>query len=247
MRWMLEDVRTEERLDKEFDTQNEARSFLTRMGPVLSERLAVIAVAEKGDNPDMIRMLSEGLVRGDLRDILLPRLSIDEYVSADPEADNVVIAFFIKGVPEAVLPLKNFCEHCEGVSLSDYASSETIENCTIVYAEMDRPTLKVKNIEDMLEQVCVVADMKPDDFTLTFPNTQRKYPYDPGVMEKYFQYRSEEQSKKAQELALNNNDGEVQPEPEVGDGEKMNEAAIIHMASLFGDLPPGDLKSISVL
>jgi len=241
---MLEDSHTGNRLKNEFNTSETATKFRARMGEVLAERYAVICVGDEGDNPHAVRMLSEGLVRGDLRDILLPRLSIDEYVSADPDADNVVVAFFLKGVPEAVLPLKNFCEHCEGVNLADYANSETIENCTIVYTEMDRAILKVDNIVDMLEQVCVVAEMKPEDFTLTFPNTRRKYPYDRGVMEKYFQYRTEQQSKEAQEAALKQNDGEVQSEEDPGYDSKVEEAYVNHIAGLFGGLIREDLKSI---
>lgn len=223
MEWMLEDTRTKARLDQTFSERHLAEAFRKKLGPVLANRYQSVVV---GDNPHVVRMLSEGLVRGDLRDILLPRLSIDEYVSADPESDNVVIAFFLKGVPEAVLPLKNFCEHCEGVSLADYASSETIENCTIVYAEMDRPTVKIENIVDMLEQVCVVADMEMADFTLTFPNTQRKYPYDVSVIEKYFRYRTEEKSREAAELA----------KQEAEQNEQVQESIVEEMVKRFGVL-----------
>jgi len=113
-----------------------------------------------------------------------------------------------------------------------------------VYTEMDRAILKVDNIVDMLEQVCVVAEMKPEDFTLTFPNTRRKYPYDRGVMEKYFQYRTEQQSKEAQEAALKQNDGEVQSEEDPGYDSKVEEAYVNHIAGLFGGLIREDLKSI---
>jgi len=228
MKWKIQDTITRDRLVNEFASQRDARDFLTRMGRVLAERSEVIAIGEPGDNPELIRMLSEGLVRGDLRDIILPRLSIDEYVSSDPDADNVVLAFFVKGVPEAVLPLKNFCEHCEGVTLADYASSETIENCYIVYAEMDRANVKVKNIVDLLDQVCLVADMKVEDFTLTFPNTQKKYPYDPAVIEKYFQYRTEELSREAQQAAVDKETEAAQQDPQV------QEALVNHMVRLFG-------------
>ncbi len=226
MKWKIEDVVTHAQLPNEFTSQEYAREFMKKLGPILENRSAVIAVGEEGDNPEIIRMLSEGLVRGDLRDIILPRLSIDEYVSSEPDSDNVVLAFFIKGVPEAVLPLKNFCEHCEGVDLADYASSETIENCYIVYAEMDRPTVKVKNIVDLLEQVCLVADMTVDDFSLTFPNTQKKYPYDPAVIEKYFEFRTEEKSKEAQQAALSQDEEQQSPQ--------VREAMVEHMIRVFG-------------
>lgn len=229
MKWMIENISTRDRLPNEFANEAEAKAFRTKMGPVLSEMVQVVAVGEEGDNPELIRMLSEGLVRGDLRDIILPRLSVDEYVSSDPESDNVVLAFFVKGVPEAVLPLKNFCEHCEGVDIADYASSETIEDCYIVYVEMDRPTVKVQNITDLLSQVCMVADMDPEDFTLTFPNTAKKYPYDPAVIEKYFQFRSEEESLEAQKAALAQHEQEQEQQPA-----EVREALINHMVRVFG-------------
>ena len=237
MRWILRDLVTDMIIREGFESREDAVRMRDKSAPLIRARLDVEAICEENDNPELVRMLNEGLVRGDLRNILLPRLSIDEYVSADPNADNVVVAFFVKGVPEAVLPLKNFCEHCEGVRLADYANSETIENCSIVYAEMDRPTVEIDNIVDMLEQICIIAEMKPEDFTLTFPNTQKKYPYDPAVIEKYFRYRTEEQSKEALKAAMQDD------EP----SEKIQEAMVNRMVGLFGALTREDLKSISVL
>lgn len=40
-------------------------------------------------------MLTEGLVSGDLVDLVLPLISIDEYISKIDEVGNIVIAFFI--------------------------------------------------------------------------------------------------------------------------------------------------------
>lgn len=147
------------------------------------------------------RMLVEGLVKRDLEGILLPKLSVDEYIPSDADTDNIVFAFFIKNVPEAVLPFVNFMLHCMGVIDVDYSDSETMYNTTVVYAECDRETFKMSYIKDIMKQVSMLTNLVPEDFTLTFPSTSEKFPYSPETLESYFEHRNAKKNLEAQKKA----------------------------------------------
>lgn len=222
MKWILEDRHTGVRpFRTQFESPDAALSVRTKMGPVLAARYRLVPILEHGDNPKWAKILTEGLVRGDLRDILLPRISVDEYLPADPNTDNIVLAFFIKGVPEAVLPFKNFCENSNGVMEVDFGDSETIPNCSIVYVEMNRDRVKVEHIDELIEQVGILTNLKPSDFTLTFPNTDEKFAYSSDVLHGYFRSRSKEKNIKAQKQA------------QQGEDKTQTESLTNHLVSLF--------------
>ena len=184
---------------REFGTREEAETVLEKMGSVIAAHYKL--VVETG-NPKTDRMLMEGMVANDLNNILLPRISVDEYVPADPETDNVVVAFFIKGVPEAVLPFKNFAEKSNGVRFSDYGDSDTVVNTSIVYVEFDRENLEIEDIHNLMVQASMLAGIEVDDFTMTFPHTNKKFPYDSELMLHYFRSRNERKNRIAQQKAL---------------------------------------------
>jgi len=170
---------------------------------------------------NITRMVNEGMMQGDLYRILLPKISIDEYVPADSNTDNIVLAFFVKGVPEAIIPFKEFCLKCDGVVDVDYGDSETIPSTTVVYLEFNRENENIKNIEELVEFVSMLADLEPEDFTITFPDTESKFPYDPKVVEKYFTRRDKQKNKEAQQAALdnsNNDDEEGEEDNDVPEG-----------------------------
>lgn len=197
--WLIENKHNKkERISHEFPSRMDAHDYLARMGPIIASHYCV--VYESG-NPKTDRMLTEGLVKGDLENILLPRVSIDEYVPADPETDNVVVALFVKGEPKATLPLKNFAEHSQGVLSTDYGDSETVVNTQIVYIEFDRENLELENIHDLMVQVAMLATLEVADFTMTFPHTNKKFPYNPELMARYFRTRNERKNREAQRRA----------------------------------------------
>jgi len=199
MQWLIKDDNTGEFLDGFFFKDLwEARGFIGRMGPAFGK--VYKPICETG-NPTFNRMINEGLVQDDLQGILLPLISIDEYVPGDAETDNIVLAFFIKGVPEAVLPFKNFCEKTKGVDSADYGDSDTIPSTSIVYVEMERENIKMEDIRDLMVQVGMISGLEPDDFTMTFPHTGDKFPYDLKLMATYFKSRDERENKLAQRKA----------------------------------------------
>ncbi len=196
--WLIENKRSGNRLDLEFSSREIAKGHLDDMGSVFSEQYRLV---HESGNVFVDKILTEGLEKGDMYRILLPRISIDEYVPADAQTDNVVIAFYIKGVPEAVIPFKNFCEKCNGVMDADYGDSDTIKNTSVVYVEMDRETLDMKDIDDILVQVSMIAAMKKEDFTMTFPHTNNKFPYNPRLLQRYFRSRNRRKNQIAQRKA----------------------------------------------
>lgn len=198
--WIIVSKATGKQLgDKTFATEAEAYDRIAKMGSVLGEMYCPEYFHE---DKKIKQMINEGLVRNDLEGILLPKISIDEYVPADPNSDNVVIAYYIKGVPEAVMPFKNFCERSNGVLQVDYGDSETISDCSVVYVEFDRESLELRSVHDIMIQVGILAGLKPEEFTMSFPNTNRKFPYSPMILKKYFEARSRKANAVAQRQAL---------------------------------------------
>lgn len=184
---------------REFETRREVDDFLSNLGSVIRE---YYSISVDTGNADVDRMLVEGLVKGDLERIVLPRLSVDEYVPADPETDNIVLAFYVKGVPEAVLPFKNFAEKSRGVLSTDFGDSETILNASIVYVEYDRENIDIKHIDELMNGVARLCNIKPNEFTITFPHTNEKFPYKPELIKEYFDSRNERKNRMAQQKAL---------------------------------------------
>ena len=196
--WYIENKHSGKRLDLEFSLRENAQERLENMGGIFLEEYRL--VHESGDT-FVDRILTEGLEKGDLHRILLPRLSIDEYVPANTHTDNVVIAFFIKGEPNAVVPFKNFCEHSNGVLDVDYGDSDTIMNTSVVYVEMDRENLDIKDIHELLTQTAMIGAIEVADFTMTFPHTNAKFPYNPKLLKRYFDSRNRRKNMLAQRKA----------------------------------------------
>ena len=198
--WILEHVHnSSERIASEFPSKDAGERHLTRMGSVISK---YYKLKFESGNALTDRMLTEGMVKGDLYKILLPRISVDEFVPGDPATDNVVVAFFLKGVPEATLPFKTFAEQSNGVISADYGDSETVVGAQNVYCEFDRENLDMEDIDSLMIQAAMLAGIEEDDFTMTFPHTDKKFPYDTDIMREYFISRNEQKNRIAQERAL---------------------------------------------
>ena len=198
--WTLVHKQTpSERIAIDFPTRDAAETHLEKLGPIIENHYRVQA---NTGNALTDKLLTEGMVKGDLYKILLPRISVDEFVPGDPETDNVVIAFFLKGVPEATLPFKNFCEQSNGVINADYGDSETVVGAQNVYCEFDRENLDMEDIDTLMIQASMLSSLETEDFTMTFPHTDKKFPYDINTMREYFISRNEQKNRMAQQRAL---------------------------------------------
>ena len=231
--WYIENKRSGNRLNVEFSLRESAQERLDIMGPALSEEYKL--VHESGD-AFVDRILTEGFEPGDLYRILLPRISVDEYVPANPQTDNIVVAFFIKGVPDAVVPFKNFCEHSNGVLDVDYGDSDTIMNTSVVYVEMDRENLEIKDLDNLLEQVCIIADLEKDDFTMTFPHTNQKFPYNMDLLARYFRSRNRRKNLISQKKAEKRAEAELNKQLRAGNDTMLQQQAEQPMESVVDNL-----------
>jgi len=192
-----------------FKNSDTAQGWINRLGTVISRDWH--PVFSSGD-VIIDRMMNEGLEKNDLAGIILPRISVDEYLPADADSDNIVAAFFIKGVPEAVIPFRDFLQKCNGVMDVDYGDSDTIVNTSVVYAEMDRGNFDIKDLRDIMIQVSMLTGLSPDDFTVTFPHTNKKFPFNLRLINMYFNSRTKKDNMRAQDKALRSAEKEKQKE-----------------------------------
>ncbi len=200
MQWVIRNGSNGEYIPSiKFDNRWDADFHIDQMGAAFTN---IYESVPDTDDQKIFRMLTEGMVAGDLRYILLPQLSIDEYVPGDPETNNIVFAFFIKGVSSAVIPFRDFVMKCRGVLDVAYGDSDTIPDTSIVYVEMQREKFQFDDLQDMMEQVTLLSNLRIEDFSIVFPTTTRKVPYSEEVITDYFIHRSITQNQKAQQDAI---------------------------------------------
>ncbi len=229
--WLVENKHSKSRpFNKSFDDRGSAREWINRMGKVLANEWKPVY---NGNNPAINRMINEGLVKNDLEGIMLPRISVDEYLPADKESDNIVLAFFIKGVPEAVLPFRDFCEKCNGVLDVDYGDSDTIVNTSVVYVEFDRDKIDMRDISDIMAQVSMLSGLEVEDFTITLPHTNKKFPYNLELINKYFQSRTERANRIAQLKAQRKAEVEQKKQLAQNQALKSNESVVDRYVNLM--------------
>lgn len=224
-------------VERIFEDRDIACSYLSSMGGSFQNICSVVP-----DTKDckLYRMLTEGLVASDLRHIVLPQISIDEYVPGDPNTDNVVIAFFIKGVPEAVIPVRDFIMKCKGILDVAYGDSDTIPNTSIVYAEMSRKQFRFSDLRSLMEQIGLLTDLDTEDFSVLFPSSDKRHPYSEEAIMGYFNARSSKQNWEAQKAAIQSADddqettGASRDESDNISREEQTEAMIEHLAESFG-------------
>jgi hypothetical protein len=212
MEWKLINKATGSPLNQtKYISEDAALRDLFRLGETFSK--LYMAVPDYKENK-WNTILLEGLHRGDLEKILLPQISIDVYVPSDPKTDNIVIGFLIKGVPEAVFPFKNFCQYSHGVRYVDYGDSDTLPNTNIVYVEFDRSKFDIKDLFDLVDQVSRLANIKQEDFSVNFPNSNKTFPFTLEVIKSYFKKRDIDKNRLSQYKANIEKSKQIQKEIE---------------------------------
>ena len=203
MEWVIENVNTHITLDQRFASKELAEARLDQMGKAF---VNIFKAFPNTSNPWERRVLTEGLVKGDLRHIILPQISIDEYIPGDPGTDNIVIAFFIKGVPEAVIPFRDFIMKFPSVIDIAYGDSDTIPNTSIVYAEMSRKNFRFEALREIMTTISMLSELEIDDFSLMFPNKTNRIPYSEEALMDYFVSRTKKSNWQAQQKAIKQDD-----------------------------------------
>jgi len=212
MEWVIANTQSGNPLNEcRYISERHATSDLVRLGRVFQSLYNVVPIYE---DQRWRNILTEGFRPGDLEGILLPQFSVDVYVPGDADTDNIVVGFLIKGVPEAVFPFKNFCTYTRGVKHVDYGDSDTLPHTSIVYVEFDREQFEVADFIEMIDQICRVGSLKPEDMSITFPNTNKVVPYSTKVIEKYFAKRNVDRNRLEQWKANHERAKQIQKEIE---------------------------------
>lgn len=176
----------------EFKSWADAQKWKSRLSTNVSSLYELRTTMSNG------RVIVEGLSIGDLTDILVPQVSIDEYEAKNGN-DNIVVAFFVHNVPEAIEPLRRICDRCPGVVDTDSGDSDTLRNTSIIYCEFKRKDVKVQHISKMVELVARIAELKASEMSISFPNTDKLYPFSEEVVTAYFSKILVPQEKKKQQ------------------------------------------------
>jgi hypothetical protein len=197
--------------ERYYPSEITARQSLMQLGEVFSRLYRPIPAFV---DPFWHSALMEGFKNGDLENILLPQFSVDVYVPHDPDTDNIVVGFLIKGVPEAVFPFKQFCIYGMGVKHVDYGDSDTLPYTSVVYVEFDREKFHPKYLDDLVDQVCRIAGFSPEDFSVSFPNSTKTSPYSKKLIDAYFEDRTSRKNRTAQDKAVHDRTEQLQQELE---------------------------------
>lgn len=110
--------------------------------------------------------LNEGLRAGDLRDLLIPVLSIDEYESKiSSNAEVIVVGFFIE-TEEAADDLSRFINRSANAMLdTDVSPAPTESGYFVMFVEFTRDAAAFESIQNILIEIQNVVNIKESDWT----------------------------------------------------------------------------------
>jgi hypothetical protein len=105
-------------------------------------------------------MLNEGMRGGDLTNLVLPLISVDEYESKIDEKKAIVIGFYVHD-EEAAKDLNRFLQKCY-VSLldTDISPAPDQHGYYLVFVELLRDATLAKNVEEILSDVTPLTDIE---------------------------------------------------------------------------------------
>ena len=166
--------------NKSFNTFEEAKEFVSKI-PVNE----YFKVEFNNPNKSLTRMLTEGLAKEDLLDILSPVISFDEYVPKNNNK-NIVLGLYVLNEPLAVPSLQAFCDKALGVEETDSSDSETISNASVVYVEFKREQESKEYILALIGDLCILGGFKKEDILLMFPTSDQKFTFDPEIIDLFF-------------------------------------------------------------
>lgn len=182
------------RLIESFDDWDGLARWRAGLAPIVSEMYAG-RVRVGG------RIINEDLEASDLWNILVPLISFDEYVPKE-DGDNVVVAVFVKEVPEAVEPLRRAIEMCPGVISADSGDSSTVERTSIVYAEFRRADFDFEQLEHLVDLLSKLAEISPEEFTVKLPGLDRAFEFNEKTIMGYLEVAAKVAAENEQALEV---------------------------------------------
>lgn len=129
--------------------------------------------------------LFEGLEKSDLKRLVEPHFTIDEYRSKmGDDADIMVLAFRVEGKSPAH-DLMEFIERgYEFVQDADQSSGEDYKGRWLVFVEMERNRQCPKHVMQILEDILKLTDQELSDWTFNYHEDNVDYPASQETLEK---------------------------------------------------------------
>ncbi len=113
--------------------------------------------------------LTEGLEKGDLARLVLPRVTVDEYKSKMGSDEDIVVLSFQVSSKEPALDLVNFLEKSyDWVIDSDLSSGEIFDGSYVVFVEIERNQSLGENLIDMFTDLENLTDFTLDDWRVVY-------------------------------------------------------------------------------
>lgn len=133
-----------------------------------------------------MKTLQEGNEKGDLRRLVEPVLSIDEFRSKMGEdKDIIVLGFNIFG-KEPATDLVNFLEKSyDWVLDADLSSGEASNGNYVVFAELERTPKVIEQVLELLTDLMNLTEQKLEDWSFTFYNKPDKHPINKEELTNY--------------------------------------------------------------
>ena len=129
--------------------------------------------------------LNEGLEFGDLKRLVDPHFTVDQYKSKmGDDADILVLSFTVDG-KSAATDLMEFIERgYDFVQDADLSSGENAKGNWLVFVEMERNRQVPKNVIKMLEDILNLTEQKLDEWTFEYHKDNIDYPATEEALEK---------------------------------------------------------------
>lgn len=109
--------------------------------------------------------LTEGLKKGDLENLILPLLSIDEYESKIDDDTSIVVGFYVFE-EDAAHDLNNFIQRSPYMIVdTDVSPSPTKDGYYITFVEMQRNPEFPKALDDLLDEITLLCGVDNWQFT----------------------------------------------------------------------------------
>lgn len=133
----------------------------------------------QANNQSPTSELNEGLEHGDLRRLVYPMISIDEYKSKMGEdADIMVLAFKVLG-KDPSNDLMEFIERGYDFVLdADVSSGEDSDGNWLVFVEMERSRLRAKDIVRLIEEILNLTEQNMEDWNFTYKDSRVPFAID---------------------------------------------------------------------
>ena len=118
--------------------------------------------------------LTEGLEKGDLARLVLPRVTIDEYKSKMGSDEDIVVLSFQVRSKEPALDLVNFLEKSyDWIIDSDLSSGELFDGSYVVFVEIERDQNIGENLIDMFTDLENLTGFSLDQWRLVYYKSKK--------------------------------------------------------------------------